>query len=197
MPADGHLIVPYSYIRAGKYNAIVTGYFRDKQMFTEPVSLTYLYPSAVLEQRWNDVICILTAAYNGGYHFTSFQWYQDGQELVGETAYYLSRPLKAGSEYAALLTEANGTQLMTCPLTIEAREEVHVEPTLVERKQPIRCHVPTAGEITLYDLMGNMLLQSSILQGDNTLLAPAAAGLYVAKIVLLTGEEKAVKLLVQ
>ena len=197
MPADGHLIVPYSYIRAGKYNAIVTGYFGNNQVFTETVSLTYLYPSAVLEQRWNDVICILTAAYNGGYHFTSFQWYQDGQELVGETAYYLSRPLKAGSEYAALLTEANGTQLMTCPLTIEAREEVHVEPTLVERKQPIRCHVPTAGEITLYDLMGNMLLQSSILQGDNTLLAPAAAGLYVAKIVLLTGEEKAVKLLVQ
>ena len=197
MPADGHLIVPYSYIRAGKYDAIVSGYFRDKQMFTEPISLTYLYPSAVLEQRWNDVICVLTAAYNGGYHFTSFQWYQDGQELVGETAYYLSRPLKAGSEYAALLTEANGTQLMTCPLTIEAREEVHVEPTLVERKQPIRCHVPTAGEITLYDLMGNMLLQSSILQGDNTLPAPATAGMYTAKIVLHTGEEKVIKILVQ
>lgn len=197
MPLDGHLVVPYPSIRAGKYSVVVSGYSQSVEVFSREVELTYLYPSSVLEQRWNDVICVLANAYNGGYDFTAFQWYKDGIELTGETRSYLSQPLYAGSEYSALLTEKDGTQLMSCPLIAEAREEVTLEPTLVDKQQLLRCRVPIAGELTIYDLMGNISYYSSVMHGDNTIPAPAVGGVYMAKIVLLTGEEKEVKILVK
>lgn len=197
MPLDGHLVVPYPFIRAGKYSVVVSGYSQSVEVFSREVELTYLYPSAVLEQRWNDVICVLANAYNGGYDFTAFQWYKDGIELTGETRSYLSQPLYAGSEYSALLTEKDGTQLMSCPLIAEAREEVTLEPTLVDKQQQLRCRVPIAGELTIYDLMGNIYYYSSVERGDNSVSAPAVGGIYMAKIFLQTGEEKEVKILVK
>lgn len=197
MPADGYLSIPYPFVRAGIYDVIVLGYVRGIEVFSKKTSLTFLYPSAVLEQRWNDVICVLANAYNGGYDFTAFQWYKDGIELTGETRSYLSQPLYAGSEYSALLTEKDGTQLMSCPLIAEAREEVTLEPTLVDKQQHLRCRVPVAGTLTLYDLMGNIYYYSSVERGDNSVSAPAVGGIYMAKIVLQTGEEKEVKILVK
>ena len=197
MPADGHLVVPYPYIRAGKYNVLVSGYFHDTKVFTQEVSLTYLYPAAVLEQRWDDVICVLTDAYNGGYTFTAFQWYKDGQEIPGETHFYLTRPLESGSEYTALLTEIDGTQLMTCPLIVKKRAEISIEPSLVEKRQYLCCRVPDAGELLIYNLMGNLYFQASIQQGDNYFFAPTIAGMYIAKIILPDCKEMNVKILVR
>ena len=196
MPMDGHISIPYANIRAGKYEAILAGYFYQRVVFSENISLTFLYPSSVLEQRWNDVVAVLAKDYNGGYEFVAFQWYKDGQILAGETRSYFSEPFEMGSEYSALLTEADGTQLMTCPIIIEKHTDITLYPTIVATAQQIHCNVSLEGQLYLYDSTGKLYMHHSLNQGDNYISAPNVAGIYMAKIVLLTGEEKSVKILV-
>ncbi len=196
MPMDGYLSIPYANIRAGKYEAILAGYFYQRVVFFENISLTFLYPTSVLEQRWNDVVAVLAKDYNGGYEFVAFQWYKDGQILAGETRSYFSEPFEMGSEYSALLTEADGTQLMTCPLIIEKHTDITLYPTIVATAQQIHCNVSLEGQLYLYDSTGKLYMHHSLNQGDNYISAPNVAGIYMAKIVLLTGEEKSVKILV-
>jgi hypothetical protein len=196
MPMDGYLSIPYANIRAGKYEAILAGYFYQRVVFSENISLTFLYPSSVLEQRWNDVVAVLAKDYNGGYEFVAFQWYKDGQILAGETRSYFSEPFEMGSEYSALLTEADGTQLMTCPIIIEKHTDITLYPTIVATAQQIHCNVSLEGQLYLYDSTGKLYMHHSLNQGDNYISAPNVAGIYMAKIILLTGEEKDVKILV-
>ena len=196
MPTDGHISIPYTNIRAGKYEAVLAGYFYQRVVFSENISLTFLYPSSVLEQRWNDVVAVLAKDYNGGYEFVAFQWYKDGEMIVGETRSYYSEPFEMGSEYSALLTEADGTQLMTCPIIIEKHTDITLYPTIVATAQQLRCNVSLAGQLYLYDSTGKLCNYNSLAQGDNYISAPNVAGIYLAKIVLMTGEEKDAKILV-
>ena len=197
-PADGQVYISYegAHIRAGIYEATLTGYFHQNIVFTTPISLSFLYPSTVLEQRWNDVVAVLAKDYNGGYEFVAFQWYKDGEMIVGETRSYYSEPFEMGSEYSALLTESNGTQLMTCPIIIEKHTDITLYPTIVATAQQLRCNVSLAGQLYLYDSTGKLCKYNSLAQGDNYISAPNVAGIYLAKIVLMTGEEKDVKILV-
>lgn len=199
LPADGYVSISYNKgnVRAGVHDAIVRGYFSQSIVFEERVSITYLYPSSVLEQRWDDVICVLTSGYNGGYDFTAFQWYKNGLPLDGEIGYYLSQPLEDGAEYSALLTEVDGTQLMTCPLVVDIKApEVSVEPTLVTKRQPVRCQVTEKANLYVYDAMGKVQISSTLLEGETFVHLPQQAGIYMLKVVMHTGVEKCFKVLV-
>ena len=196
MTKDGHLLIPYTDVRAGKYEATLAGYFYQRTVFSENISLTFLYPSSVLEQRWNDVVAVLAKDYNGGYDFVAFQWYKDGQALVGETRSYLSQPLEMGSEYSALLTEQDGTQLMTCPIIAVEHTDITLYPTIVNKRMQVRCTVSMKGQMSVYDATGKLCKTMPLTQGDNYFLAPNTAGVYMAKIILLSGEEKNMKILV-
>ena len=158
--------------------------------------MNILYPSSVLEQRWNDVIAVLAHDYNGGYDFVAFQWYKNGQALAGENRSYLNQQLEMGSEYSALLTEQDGTQLMTCPIIAVEHTDITFYPTVVNRLQQVRCFVSMNGQMSLYNATGNLCETMPLTQGDNYFLAPNSAGVYMAKIILLTGEEKNIKILV-
>lgn len=197
IPADGNLSIPYNYVRAGVHEMQVVGYFRREVMFEESAILTVLYPSSVLEQRWDDVICVLTSGYNGGYDFTAFQWYKDGSLLTGETGYYLNQKLEKGAEYSVLLTDQSGTQLMTCPIRIGYEEpDIRVEPTLVHKRQPVRCQVAEEANMWVYDTMGKLQISNVLHQGRNDVQLPQQSGMYMLKVVLQTGEERTFKVLV-
>ncbi|MBR5855239.1 MAG: T9SS type A sorting domain-containing protein [Paludibacteraceae bacterium] len=197
MAADSTITIQYDTMRAGVYELDLQGYYHQIPMFEETATLTVLYPSAVLEQRWDDVICVLTSGYNGGYHFTQFQWYKNGQPLQGETGYYLNHPLEQGAEYSALLTDDNGIQLMTCPLTIASEEpDVTVEPTLVTKQQPVRCYVSEDAMLYLYDALGRMIMSTPIAQGETYLRMPAIQGVYLMKVVLQDNQERNVKIMI-
>ena len=198
MPADGGVSIPInSCVRAGVHEMQVIGYFRREVMFEESAILTVLYPSSVLEQRWDDVICVLTSGYNGGYDFTAFQWYKDGSMLTGETGYYLNQKLEKGAEYSVLLTDQSGTQLMTCPIRIGYEEpDIRVEPTLVYKRQPVRCQVAEVANMWVYDTMGKLQISNVLHQGRNDVQLPQQSGMYMLKVVLQTGEERTFKVLV-
>lgn len=195
---DGSVAVVYDTLRAGIYKANLIGYFRQIPLFEDTITLTVQYPSSVMEKRWDDVICVLTSAYNGGYDFVAFQWYKNGQPLVGETGYYLNQPLEVGAEYTVLLTEQDSTQLMTCPLLLTNEEpEISVEPTLIKQYQPIRCFVSDDADVYLYDVLGNMVMHTNIEQGETYLTMPAIQGVYLMKVVLQDKKERNVKIIIK
>lgn len=195
---DGSVAVVYDTLRAGIYKANLIGYFRQIPLFEDTITLTIQYPSSVMEKRWDDVICVLTSAYNGGYDFVAFQWYKNGQPLVGETGYYLNQPLEVGAEYTVLLTEQDSTQLMTCPLLLTNEEpEISVEPTLIKQYQPIRCFVSDDADVYIYDALGRMIMSTPIAQGETYLTMPAIQGVYLMKVVLQDKKERNVKIIIK
>lgn len=195
---DGSVAVVYDTLRAGIYKANLIGYFRQISLFKDTITLTVQYPSSVMEKRWDDVICVLTSAYNGGYDFVAFQWYKNGQPLVGETGYYLNQPLEVGAEYTVLLTEQDSTQLMTCPLLLTNEEpEISVEPTLIKQYQPIRCFVSDDADVYIYDALGRMIMSTPIAQGETYLTLPAIQGVYLMKVVLQDKQEHNVKIMIK
>lgn len=195
---DGSVAVVYDTLRAGIYKANLIGYFRQISLFKDTITLTVQYPSSVMEKRWDDVICVLTSAYNGGYDFVAFQWYKNGQPLVGETGYYLNQPLDEEAEYSVLLTEVDGTQLMSCPMVVESEEpDISVEPTLVKQRQPVRCYVSDDADVYIYDALGRMIMSTPIAQGETYLTLPAIQGVYLMKVVLQDKQEHNVKIMIK
>ena len=109
------------------------------QVFELPFTIYYL--SSLIVQRWNDVLGIKNADYNGGYEFTGYQWYKNGQELLGETGPYLyvQGGLDLNADYSVRLTRmGDGTILLTCPMTPQDMSTDENIPTLVKKQQNIR-----------------------------------------------------------
>ena len=190
--------IPHAGVRAGTYTAIVALVHDSEMLYTTSFTFTLLYPSSVMEQAWNDVVAVLTHDYNGGYDFTAFQWYENGVALIGENHSYLYRPLIIGGEYSALLTETNGTQMMTCPLVVTVQTDISLYPTLVGVRQMIRCRVSEKAELLLYDELGRIVAQHTLSVGETAVPAPGAAGVYIARVITKTGnKEHTYKLIVR
>ncbi|MBO4454506.1 MAG: hypothetical protein J5761_05570 [Paludibacteraceae bacterium] len=154
---------------------------------TVPFTLTMQYSSDVITQRWNDVLAIRNADYNGGYQFDSVQWYVNGTAIEGATDfnYYTGGngvTLRFGDEYTALLKRTDGVKLFTCafvPVAVPA--EVTDMPTLVPLSAPMT--VKGKGTAYWYDLSGRMYRSEPYNTSDIT--APAVEGYY---LLVLQGE---------
>ena len=155
---------------------------------TIPFTVTMRYASSVIAQRWNDVLAIKNADYNGGYVFDSVQWYVSGQPIEGaiEFNYFAGEEaqLRFGEEYTALLTRNDGVKLFTCPfIPVPVAAEVTDMPSLVPPSAPMQ--VKGKGTACWYDLMGR---QYSAQPYDNSeILTPASQGCYL----LILNEENA------
>jgi hypothetical protein len=82
-------------------------------------TLVLNYPEWLTEQRHGDLIALLDSAYNGGYKWTEYQWYENDSILLGQTKPYLYIPtgLKPGAEYYVELTRHGETKaFQTCPI---------------------------------------------------------------------------------
>ena len=93
------------------------------------------YSASLIQQRWDDVLGILNANYNGGYEFESFQWLKDGKPIDGATGsyYYNANKLQPGEEYAVLLTLVGGGRAIpTCGYIVPAASPV--SPAVTTRK---------------------------------------------------------------
>ncbi|MBP5476653.1 MAG: T9SS type A sorting domain-containing protein, partial [Paludibacteraceae bacterium] len=188
--------VPYN-VKAGIFSVHIDLLFHSRLKHSADEPFTLLFPRTVLEQGWMDAIFVLTHDYNGGYDFTDFQWYKKGQMLVGETGPYLYQPLEVGAEYSAMLTEVSGLKLMTCPLIVTEHSEISLYPTVVTRKDLIHVNVSQDARLTLYSIMGERHNSYSLLSGDTQINAPGTQGIYLAEIVLESGQRKVFKIMVR
>ena len=86
--------------------AFENGVCEGDSLMTYPFQFTINYPNWIMEQRHGDVIALLDSAYNGGYRWTTYQWYEGDEKLVGQTRPYLHIPtgLTPGALYHVELT---------------------------------------------------------------------------------------------
>ena len=175
------ILIPNS-ARAGIYDVAVSPLFNNQLLDTRTIQYTLLYPSSVLDQHWDDFIGVLTHNYNGGYDFVGFQWYKNGQPMVGENHSYTYQPLEMGAAYSAMLEEQDGTKLMTCEIIATPQTEISIYPTLLQPHQIMRLHNTINVTIWLYDNLGKLLYTNSFNPGDHQLAAPQTSGVYIIRI---------------
>ena len=195
-PAD-RLFGYHHSARAGVHRATLTAYFHQLPVLHQDLVFKVLYPNTIFEQQWNDMITILTPAYNGGYDFTAFQWYKDGEPLQGETHSYLYQSLSLGAEYSALLTSPDGLQLMSCPIVPVDMAEISVYPTIVKTGESVTCHITDDATVLLFSSTGKLVQSLDLNAGDVVLTMPATAGIYMLKVLTINNKEREIKIIVR
>jgi len=165
--------------RSDIYNADLTVYEKNcGESQTIPVEIMVKYPSDVIAQRWNDILGVKNADYNGGYNFTAFQWYKNGVAMAGETKSYIydENEFSAGNTYSVLLTNSVGKQIATCEFTPEYLTTGSVQ-TLVSPAQSIKLNAN--GIARFYNMVGTLVSVQNVV--DNQATAPNKQGIYYLK----------------
>lgn len=157
-----------------------------------PFTVTVRYASSIITQRWNDVLAIRNADYNGGYLFTAVQWYLGESPIQGasEFNYFAGEnaQLRFGEPYSALLTRDDGVQLFTCPIEPEkVSADITDMPTLVPLGSSIQ--VQGKGKAYWYDVLGRPHHTESY--DNSSISAPTTAGYYL--LVLRASDTNAPK----
>lgn len=177
--------------RPGTYNALLT--FYDKSECTDQsfdVQFDVLYPSSLIFQRWDDVLSVKGAQFNGGYEFIAYQWLQDGQPIedAEQSYYYAPDKLALTSEYQVLLTDVNGKQIITCPFTPQpSPSHVSVSPALVRVSEDLTVTVPENAHVEFYNMSGTRMMDAALQAGTTMIPAPATAGVYVVRLTMEEG----------
>lgn len=97
------------------------GICTNPDLCSTDTTIVLSYPSWITQQRFGDVIALYNDTYNGGYHWSHYQWYHGDKPIPGETHEYLYVPtgLVVGDQYHVRLTRDGEVQdFQTCPITI-------------------------------------------------------------------------------
>ncbi|MGN1239870.1 MAG: hypothetical protein ACI4TV_03235, partial [Paludibacteraceae bacterium] len=205
--ADSSIVVPTpfkqgdktQYPRPDHYTITLilhNGYCQNDSMYPAQGEIIMNYPSWVTEQRFRDVIAILDTKYNGGYEFTSFQWYENGEEMPGETHEYLYLPHELKTTYTdyhvRLIRPGETESFQTCPIRIfpdpidtlaPNLPYISVVPTIVSILHPIvNILSVNTGSYQLFNSMGILLQQGAILPDEHHAMEiqlPDKQGIYI------------------
>ena len=194
---DDIYTIYYDLMRAGVHEVTAIGLFHGIEVASYPFTLTYLYPNTIFEQRYNDLIAVLTHDYNGGYDFSAFQWYKDGVLLPGETHSYLNQPLAFESEYSVLLTNTDGLQLMSCPIIAEDKAELSVYPTILKHGEMVKCHMTDENMLFIHNSTGKIIQELQLEEGTTAVALPAVSGVYLLRFISNDHIERTFKVIVQ
>ena len=189
--------IQYRDVRAGAHEVTAVGLFRNEEVAQYTFALTYLYPNTIFEQRYNDLLAVLTHDYNGGYDFTAFQWYQDNMPLQGETNSYLNQQLNFNAEYSVLLTDTNGVQLMSCPFIPTNRAEISIYPTIVKPGEKVNCYTTEGNKVYIHDSTGQLLNKLAVKAGTTEIYMPTTSGIYMLRFESSDHTERTYKIIVQ
>ena len=107
------------------------------------------YPASFIRQRWDDVLGILNADYNGGYDFRSFRWYKNGVAIPDavEPYLYVEEKLKAGDAYSVeLWLPGEERGLTTCAYVIPAAAASQAMPAATKTMQGGNMYILVNGQ---------------------------------------------------
>jgi len=197
-PSVNMVAIPYSAsIPPGQYMAKITFYQFCCGQHQEQRAIDVRYRSSIVEQKWNDVLTLLSPSHNGGYQFTAFQWYKNGQPILGQTKSYLYEPLDFDASYTVMLTRPDGTTIETCPIYPEYHEQQSDFPTVLQVGQQVPVRNDKAAYVTIYTVSGQLYTTLSLPAGRSNVTAPLQQGVYIVKIVDSEGNTRAQQIIVE
>lgn len=191
-PGLSEIVIPYpDTITPAVYQAEITFYQFCCGPYTQVRDIEIRYRSSIVEQKWNDVLTLLSPKYNGGFEFMAFQWYKDDMPIEGETHSYLYQPLDVNSIYYVELTRPDGTKMTTCPIQPVYHEQQTPYPTIVQVGQHMPIYMEQAATIWYYTISGQLYSTFTLPQGYASLPTPGQAGVYIIRSVSANGESQA------
>ena len=181
----------------------------------------FLYPSWIHEQHWNDGIVLYNETYNGGHTFSHYQWYQNGEAIIGATKEYLyipsdllmNTPGNCENYYQVELTrESDGYKTKTCPICpvqqfdsiVPQKDYLSVVPTMVVSENP-QVHILStkAGQYRVMTMTGEIIIPATKFEpNDNNY----AGSFFIPKIrqgwvnvhlVTVDGDGRTIKVLIR
>lgn len=193
-------------IRPDKYSVMVVLGDDACGSDTLPIEISILYPDSIIVQRWDDILSVTNADWNGGYEFSSYQWYKNGSPIVGQTHSYLYLPeekLDLAAEYSVLLTRADdGKSVMTCsyiPHEIGSEEKeklVIALDNISYNGQSVGVQVSSPARIRLYNAYG-VLVSESQLSSSGSLPLPDVSGMYILEATSEEGVREVYRIIVK
>ena len=197
-PNVNAVAIPYpADILPGHYSAKLVFYQFCCGKHTEERSIDVRYRSSIVEQKWNDVLTLLAPKYNGGFEFTSFQWYKNDQPIPGATHSYLYENLDFDADYYVVVTRNDGVSIATCPIQPVYHPQQSDYPTILKAGARMTMYMEQQTTVWYYTISGQLYGSFTMPQGYTTLEAPTQPGVYVIKSVNDQGEKKAQKLIVE
>ncbi len=141
------------------------------------------YSSSILAQK-DGIIALLNDSLNGGFFFSEYSWYRNGELIEGaDQSYLIVNDNDLGAQYTAVLTrESDGLKLPVCPILYNGAmgvetpmlSNVIVYPTIVAPGQKITINADT--EWILMDMLGRIVMPAS---SDKQMMAPLQQGIYM------------------
>lgn len=152
-PNDGLLIPIVNTLRAGYYPMDITFSSECAPYASTHVVVAVQYANTIMESM-EGLLALYNSKYNGGYNWTSYQWYCNGERMEGATRSYLTLTSEdIGKSYYCVLTREDGVVIASCPIVYDAGMGVE--------------DVEEDAEYKWYDLLGRPVAE------------PTQSGLYI------------------
>ena len=167
------------------------------------VTDTLVYESAsLIREQWNDVLFFD----NSSGDYIKWQWYKNGDSVVGATSSYYSETPELNGQYYVIATNSSGRQIQSCTLSITAGAAIPGK--IAVRPNPVNAgalvtvnsnYSSTALQgaiLQVIDLSGKVRQQLTAIQPSTTLTMPSEAGIYVIDLFLANGQKTSINVLV-
>lgn len=190
-PENGALVIPLpSDIEPGKYTVNLSFGENSCGKSGEIIPLHVYYSSDILVQRWGDVLAVTNEDYNGGYEFVAYQWYKNGEPIIGATSsiLYEDAGLDMNARYSVLLTRRdNNLSLMTCDAELFNYNNIDEKKVVIfnQQNENIDIESPKQAKMRLWSTSGLLIKEEILSQGINTISVLGLRGMYILEFIFL------------
>ncbi|WP_158960422.1 MBG domain-containing protein [Myroides fluvii] len=165
----------------------------------------------ILMQKYDNVVFVNNNPQtNGGYKFSRYEWYKNGQKIADAQAFSagptLEDKLDPQAEYYAVLYTANGKVLTTCPMGIQlkSKKTLRVYPNPVQKTQSLYVQFEEAveefktTEYAVYNTVGQFIMKGNLKEPLSVLDLPLnlTVGSYVL-VLKIEGKHQSVRFVVK
>lgn len=177
-------------VRPDTYSVTVNFYDPTCGEHPEQLQFDIYYSNTIMAQKFNDVIALLNSKYNGGYDFTSYQWYKNGQPIPGAIKSYIyigpNETFNINDSYSVAVVRAGESKsIMSCALIPVTRTDV--SPYLKMNVSGVRQHLPISpsdvnGEAIWWSISGQMVDRSTVDAYEEYVVTPYQQGVYILEL---------------
>lgn len=149
------------------------------------ITLDVRYGVSVLAQRWNDVIGVKNSAYNGGFDFNLYQWFVNGDTIVGANSsiLYSESDLDFSAEYKVCLTRvSDGVSQFTCAFTPQKFDMSNQDLTVYNVRQVHEIETEEPAHVRIWSMLGDLYGTYKV-DGSASIVMPDKAGIYIMEII--------------
>lgn len=147
-------------------------------------------------QRWDDVLSLKSWEFldvdSADHIFTDYQWYKNNEPILGANLSYLyeERGLDMNAYYHLEMKRVStGEDVVTCPFKPQTIDEenivsVFVYPSPVRSGSTLTVKVSDDAVVNIFNMFGDLLLTKDLLEGENSFVVNAPAGVYVVQVLI-------------